>query len=120
MKWFLWSGRAVAGVLFLFWGAFFVEHLQEWFLRAEGRYPPPFVWFTMLFHLAMLVGLLLVMRWDRVGSVVLLAGTAGFFGLIAHSGGWKALPYGLLNLAPVLLFAAFWALSRRLQPGLGR
>jgi hypothetical protein len=36
--------RLCAAVLFLFWGGFFLEHLQEWFLRADGLLPPASVW----------------------------------------------------------------------------
>ena len=64
-----WTGRATAGLLLAFWGMFFVEHLSEWFLRADGRYPPLSVWWPMGFHFLMLVGLALMLKWDKAGTV---------------------------------------------------
>ena len=55
-----WSGRAVALLLFLFWGAFFLEHLFGWFLRADHRYPPAWVWIAQGLHFTMLVGLAMI------------------------------------------------------------
>ena len=51
----------------------------------------------------LLVGLALMLRWDRPGSVVVLLGAAGFF-----TGIWDVdvLPIVSFNLVPVLLFGA--------------
>ena len=35
-----WTGRLLALGLFLFWGAFFVEHLKQWFLHPVNGFPP--------------------------------------------------------------------------------
>ena len=37
----LWLGRILTVLVFLFWGAFFVEHLIEWFAHPLSN-PPPF------------------------------------------------------------------------------
>jgi hypothetical protein len=106
---FTWIGRGLALLLFLFWGAFLVEHVSEWFLHPAQGLPPARVWVAMLFHLAMLVGLLLMLKWDRVGSAVTLVATVAFFAVI----GMNRFPYlALLNLVPLPFFAAAWLLSR--------
>jgi hypothetical protein len=100
-----WGGRATAVLLFVFWGAFFVEHLSEWFLNAGGHYPPAWVWRQMFAHFAMLAGLALMWKWDRLGSLVVSIATVGFFGGIELS----SFPYiALLNLIPVVLFSLRW------------
>jgi hypothetical protein len=100
-----WGGRLTAVLLFLFWGAFFVEHLSEWFFRSDGRYPPPWVWRQQFAHFAMLAGLAVMLKWDRLGSLVLAIATVGFFGGI----GFHGFPFiALLNLIPVVLFSAYW------------
>ncbi len=101
-----WTGRATAALLLAFWGMFFVEHLSEWFLRADGRYPPLSVWWPMGFHFLMLVGLALMLKWDKAGTLVMVIGTAAFFGTIPH---WNRFPWiALLNLAPVVFFGFYW------------
>jgi hypothetical protein len=101
-----WTGRATAALLLAFWGMFFAEHLSEWFLRADGRYPPLSVWWPMGLHFLMLVGLALMLRWDKAGTVVLVIATTAFFGMIM---GWRRFPWiALLNLAPVLFFGFYW------------
>jgi hypothetical protein len=100
-----WTGRALAGLLLAFWGMFFVEHLSEWFLRADGRTPPAWVWWPMGFHFLMLVGLALMLKWDKAGTLVMIIGTAAFFSTM----GWRQFPWiALLNLAPVVLFGLYW------------
>ena len=100
-----WTGRALAGLLLAFWGMFFVEHLSEWFLRADGRTPPAWVWWPMGFHFLMLVGLALMLKWDKAGTLVMVIGTAAFFSTM----GWRQFPWiALLNLAPVVLFGLYW------------
>ena len=59
-----WTARLMALGLFLLWGAFFVEHMQEWFLHPAQGFPPPWVWGGQLAHLVLLIGLLMLVRWD--------------------------------------------------------
>jgi hypothetical protein len=100
-----WGGRVTAALLVLFWGAFFVEHLSEWFLRGDGRYPPVWVWAQQAFHLGMLVGLALMVRWDRRGALVTVISTIAFFSMIGYRGP-VTLP--LLNLLPIACFTVYW------------
>ena len=51
----VWTARLLALGLFLLWGAFFVEHVREWFLNPPKGFPPVWVWLQMLAHLAFLM-----------------------------------------------------------------
>jgi hypothetical protein len=96
----LWMARICAVAMFLFWGAFFVEHLQEWFFRPDGRLPPPSVWRGQALHLAMLLGLATIIFRPGWGAIITTAATVAFFASI----GMRGFPYlALLNLPPVLL-----------------
>jgi hypothetical protein len=98
----VWAGRLIAVPLFLLWGAFLVEHLSQWFLASRSGFPPPWVWIAQLFHLAIVIGLAGMFKWEKVGSVVTLAGTAGF---VITVGDWDILRLASTNLIPVLCFA---------------
>lgn len=92
-----WGGRLTATLLLLFWGAFFVEHTSEWFLRPGGQFPPFSVWFLQLAHFAMLVGLSLIVKWERLGGLILVLASIAFFGGI----GMHRFPFiALINLVP--------------------
>jgi hypothetical protein len=59
----------------------------------------------MGFHFLMLVGLALMLKWDKAGTLVMIIGTAAFFSTM----GWRQFPWiALLNLAPVVLFGLYW------------
>lgn len=104
-----WAARGLALVLAAFWGSFFVEHLLEWFLRSDGRYPPPWVWVAMAAHFVMIAGLLAMLKWDRAGTVILMAGTLTFSVVV---GDWNVVLICLINLAPVLAFALYWRVRK--------
>jgi hypothetical protein len=104
-----WAGRVTALLLFLFWGAFFVEHISEWFLRGGGRYPPPRVWVGQALHFCVLAGLALMLKWDKLGATVTVVSTAAFILWIGYP--W-ALTLPLANLIPIALFTVCW-LARR-------
>ena len=105
-----WSGRALALLLFLFWGMFFLEHLKEWFLHWGGPYPPTRVWIAQLFHLMLVAGFALTFKWERLGSLAIVLGTAGFI----LSAGFHPIPwFFLLNLAPVACFAVREIVAKR-------
>jgi hypothetical protein len=105
----LWVGRVTAVLLFLLWGAFFAEHLSEWFRGTGGQYPPPRIWIGQAFHFVILVGLALMVKWDRLGTIVMLAGTAGFAASVWDLDVLKIMS---VNLVPVILFTVYW-LARR-------
>jgi len=108
---FKWLGRGVALLLFLFWGAFFVEHVAEW-LILQGHLPPARVLIAMVFHGAMLVGLLMMLRWFSSGSAVTVLATIAFFSTI----GMRHFPVlALINLVPIISLAIAFLLSRRYE-----
>jgi hypothetical protein len=110
-----WMGRALALGLFLVWGAFFAEHLQEWFLHPDKGFPPVWVWLLQLAHLAMLVGLVALWRWPITGSVLTILGSLGLFGSLAIREGTAGKPYLSLvtflavTIIPALLTLACWS-----------
>jgi hypothetical protein len=114
----LWLAQICALLLFLFWGAFFLDHLQEWFLRQDGQLPPSSVWLGQLLHLAMLLGLGLTIFRPAWGAMVSVVATVLFFSAI----GYKGFPYiALLNLPPVIFAALYtamrtWARANGLPP----
>jgi hypothetical protein len=78
-----WTARLLALGLFLCWGAFFVEHLQEWFLHPAKGLPPAWVWLAMLAHLSVLLGMLALWKWEVAGSLLAMTGALAFFGGLA-------------------------------------
>ncbi len=85
--------------LFMFWGAFFLEHLA-WF-EDPSTFPPATVWLAQGLHLLFLIGYLLSLVWEVPGSVMIAAGVVLFFGL---TGGSNALWFALISLLPVPFF----------------
>jgi len=79
-----WSARGLAVMVFLFWGAFFLEHLS-WFFKPLAQWPPAQVWLLQLAHLAMLIGLLVLLRWELVGSALTIVAALVFFVSVAGS-----------------------------------
>lgn len=80
-------------------------------LASQGGYPPPWVWVVQFFHLGIIAGLLLMLRWDRLGVVVTALATVAFFALA----GFPGFPtIALINLPPIAcLCIAWWLRSRR-------
>jgi hypothetical protein len=74
-----WLARALVVVIFLLWGAFFVEHTQEWFIAPFPNHPPLKVCIGQALHLLMLLGLLASLRWPRVGAVWVAVTAFAFF-----------------------------------------
>ncbi len=106
----LWLGRLAAVALFLFWGAFLVAHLGEWFANEQGELPPAWVWVGTALHVAMLVGLAMLVHWSRLGALVTVVATATFFWWIEM----KSFPYiALLNAVPVMLVLLGYGMPRR-------
>jgi len=98
-------GLTISVLLFLFWGAFFLSHLFEWFLNTEKGLPPISVWLNMSFHLMMLFGLAMTIKWYKLGALITLIGTIAFFSSI----GYRGFPYiALLNGIPLIFLCMHW------------
>lgn len=104
-----WAARVLALLVFLLWGAFFVEHLIEWFIKPHPETPPPTVWFGQGLHLLLLVGLLVVLRWPRLGAAIVITSALAFF---PRAGNHYAL-FTILTSIPALLLVACWYLSAK-------
>lgn len=109
-----WLGRGLAVLLALFWGAFLVEHINEWYVQPKG-YPPLWVTVAMGFHLGLVAGLLLSLWWERLGILLILLSAIGF---VITTGGNRAVTgIMLLNLAPIACYAAAMLLQHHAGPG---
>ncbi len=105
---FLWIARIFALLIFLFWGAFFCEHLFEWFLHSKDGLPPVSVWFSMVLHLVMLIGLVIMLKWDRLGAFITILGTVAFFLSIGYHG----FPFiAMINILPILSLSIYWLIN---------
>ena len=102
-----WAGRVMALLVFLFWRAFFVEHMWEWLINPYPNVPPPKVWVGRALHFLILLGLLLVMRWPLVGAILVFAASVAFFSSTAGSN--APLFIGMTCLPAVLLLFCWWA-----------
>ena len=117
-----WVARVLALALFVFWGAFFLEHLIEWFLHPAKGFPPFWVWLMMLAHLGILLGLLALWKWEVAGSLLALAAALAFFGgliimgmLAGHRVGMLVLFLAVTMLPPVLTLVWHLAQTRSLS-----
>lgn len=109
-----WIGRIGTVMVFLFWGAFFVEHLAEWFVRPFPRTPPAKIWLGQALHFFMLAALLMALRWPRVGCllVVLSAGT-----FLVRAGASFPLFFALTILPVLLLLGCSFARAPEVAVG---
>lgn len=95
-----WLARIASLLIFLLWGAFFVEHLTEWFSNPK-QLPPLKIWIQMVFHFLLLAGYLLVFKWERIGSLVIIGSAFAFF---FSAAGWHGIWFFLIYIIPVVLF----------------
>lgn len=120
-----WIARILALALFLLWGAFFLEHLGEWFLHPAQGLPPFWVWLMMLAHLGILLGMLALWKWELAGSLLALGAALAFFGgliikewLAGHHFGTFLLFLAVTSIPPVLTLVCRYAQTRSLPaPG---
>ncbi len=115
LKVLTWAARVLAVVIFLFWGAFFVEHTAEWFVGPYPRKPPPAVWLGHGLHLLMLVSLLVVLRWPVAGTLLLVASALAFFA--GRTGSRFPLFFGVTCLPALILLFCWWRLRHLIPPG---
>ncbi len=97
-------------LLFILWGAFFIEHLS-WF--GSEPTPPTEVWLLQLVHLLMLIGLLVALKWKKIGSGMIIGSALIFF---SQTAGQYFLPFFLVTIIPAVLFLISWWLeNHRMQ-----
>lgn len=110
IKIFSWFGRITAMLLFLLWGAFFVEHVTEWFNDA-GHLPPWSVFLIQFFHLLMLVGYIAVFKWKMLGSALIILGAFIFF---ASLGAKAMLAFFAISIIPAVIFLFVFYFEKKL------
>lgn len=113
----LWSGRALALGCFAVWGTFFVEHL-DWFLHLGQGVPPVRVWLLQLAHGTMLIGLLMLLRWEIGGGLLTTAAALVFF---VNAAGPRFPLFFSVTVLPVVLvllgrLLAHWAIAPPATP----
>jgi hypothetical protein len=100
--------RVASVIVSIPWVAFLIEHVR-WFF--EGT-PPPRIWWAEGAHVLIIAGLLAGLRWPVAGSLLVIAGIAGFqFFTDATS----ALGLFLMTAAPAVLFFGAWLSDRSRQ-----
>jgi hypothetical protein len=120
-----WTARILALGLFMLWGAFFLEHVQEWFMHPFQESPPIWIWLAQFAHLAILVGLVALWRWPIGGSLLTIVAALAFFGGLAFSAGiagHRCLPlvgFFAITIIPAVL-TLVWVLARRRLSILGK
>ncbi|MCG8352739.1 MAG: hypothetical protein MI924_33665 [Chloroflexales bacterium] len=110
-----WVARITGLGLFVLWGAFFIEHLA--YFADVSNMPPLDVWVAQIAHLVLLLGFLIALKWEAVGSGLIILGAAVFFALTA---GANFLVYFLLTITPALLYVFCWLRSKPARPELVR
>ncbi|NUN68457.1 MAG: hypothetical protein HUU02_01975 [Bacteroidetes bacterium] len=98
------AARILSLLLFLLWGAFFVEHLS-WFSTESLNTPPVQIWFAQGAHFLLLAGYLSSLRWERIGSLLITVNAVLFFG---YAAGTNAVPFIIVSMFPVMLYAYCW------------
>lgn len=101
-----WTARLLATLLFLFWGIFFVEHLIEWFVKPLPQTPPPAVWLGQGLHLLLLVGLVMLWRWEVAGGLLVIVSAFVFF--VDKAGASFPLFFGVTCVPAVLVMLCAW------------
>jgi len=98
-------------MLFLLWGAFFVEHLKEWF-SDSGHLPPWSVFSIQLFHLLLLIGYVASLKWRVAGSILVILSALLFFGSI---GARAVLTFFAVSIIPAVLFLLIYYYEKKIR-----
>lgn len=113
-----WTARLFGLLVFLFWGAFFLEHLS-WFSHPS-QLPSPTVFLINSLHFLMLTGLILAWKWEIPGASMVLIAAFVFF--LYAAGRNFPLFFGVTAI-PAILFITVSLLDRRrvvhIGPGQG-
>ena len=97
--------RVVSAALLAFWGAFFLEHLWEWFIKPIPNTPPVSVWIGQVLHFLILVGLVIGFKWEAAGAAIVTVASILF--LVDKAPGF--IPVSIL---PALLYLYCWHIER--------
>ncbi len=103
-----WAARILTIPVFLFWGAFFIEHMA-WFSNPSNL-PPWHVFLMVGCHGLILVGLALSWKWEKIGSIVTIAAATVFFAKVA---GPNFILFTMLTSIPSIIFLVLIYLESR-------
>lgn len=92
--------RMLSIALFIFWGAFFAEHLS-WFGFTLKHIPPLTVWLLSALHGVLLLSYLISLKWEQTGSILMTVSAVIFF---SSSAGYNAIPFIIVSILPALLY----------------
>ena len=110
-----WIARVLVLAVLLLWGAFFVAHTHEWFIKPFPQLPPLKVCVFQTLHLLLLAGLLASLRWPRVGLICVTLAACAFFLPVA---GGRALTFVGITILPVAFLVVCGQLKRTGEPRL--
>jgi hypothetical protein len=103
LKLVLWSAQTLSLLLFLFWGAFFIEHLQ--FFTNVNDKPAFIVYLITVFHFMLLVSYIFAMWKHFAGSVMMIIFALAFF---VFTAGQMFLPFFLISAIPAGFYLYYW------------
>jgi hypothetical protein len=103
LKLVLWSARTLSLLLFLFWGAFFIEHLQ--YFTNAGEKPPFIVYLITSFHFLLLASYIFSMWKHLAGSLLIIVFALAFF---VMSSGKMFLPFFMFSVIPSGFYIYYW------------
>ena len=101
----IWIGRGISVLLFLFLGAFLVQHLLLIFAIPSGQVTT-FTWIVQLVHASLLLGYLVSLFNNRLGTVFILIFSVLFFLFTVR--GVQFWLFLVISLSPVCFYAYGW------------
>ncbi len=107
-----WAARVSGLCLFLFWGAFFVEHSVEWFFTPWPKLPPVYVWVSQCVHLILLISYIIAMRWHLTGGLLIIISSFVFLFDKAGSG---FILFFSISIIPAGLYLFYWWRSKKIS-----
>ncbi len=103
-----WAARVATVPIFLFWGAFFLEHFS-WFSNPSNL-PPIQIFLMTGVHGLILAGLAISWKWETVGSILTIAAAAAFF---SQAAGNNFILFTALTSIPAIMFLVLHILESR-------
>jgi hypothetical protein len=100
------ASQVLTLVVLLLWGAFFIEHTREWFVAPFPQLPPLKVCLFQFLHLLLLMGLLVSLRWPRLGLIWVMVVACAFF--LPGDGARFLVFFGITILPVFLLVLCDW------------
>ncbi len=94
-----WPARALALATFAFWGWLFAAQLDVWVVQPWPLAPPLGVWVAKTLYVLLLAGLLIGLRWELAGGLLVVGAAIPFFAAIVPQFIPLAILPGMLYIA---------------------